>query len=140
MLESGQHLGIAIYSARLAEMQARAGFVRDALATIDQAVRQDFNEPVFRPEILNIRGELSRLQGQAENAERDFRQAIALAHSMSAKAFELRSTLSLARLLANQNRRDEARSMLVEIYNWFTEGFDTADLKEAKALLDELNR
>jgi predicted ATPase len=52
--------------------------------------------------------------------------------------FELRATVSLARLIANQGRRDEARMMLTDIYNWFTEGFDTVDLKEAKALLDEL--
>ena len=56
----------------------------------------------------------------------------------SAKSWELRATTSLARLLAKQGRRDEARAMLAEIYNWFTEGFDTADLKDAKALLDEL--
>jgi predicted ATPase len=59
---------------------------------------------------------------------------------MEAKALELRTTMSLARLLRDTGRRDEAHSMLAEIYNWFTEGFDTADLKEAKALLDELNR
>ena len=58
---------------------------------------------------------------------------------MGAKAWELRATTSLARLLAKQGRRDEARAMLAEIYGWFTEGFDTADLKDAKALLDELN-
>ena len=52
--------------------------------------------------------------------------------------FELRATTSLVRLLAKQGKRDEARTMLAEIYNWFTEGFDTADLKDAKALLDEL--
>ena len=58
---------------------------------------------------------------------------------MGAKAWELRATMSLARLLAKQGRRDEARTMLAEIYSWFTEGFDTADLKDAKALLDELS-
>jgi predicted ATPase len=57
---------------------------------------------------------------------------------MSAKAWELRTTMSLARLLAQQGRRGEARTRLAEIYNWFTEGFDTADLKDAKALLDQL--
>ena len=57
---------------------------------------------------------------------------------MGAKAWELRAMISLARLLRKQGRRDDARVMLTEIYNWFTEGFDTADLKEAKALLDEL--
>jgi len=56
------------------------------------------------------------------------------------KWFELRAAMSLARLLASQGRRDEARTMLIEIYNWFTEGFDTFDLKDAKALLDELSR
>jgi predicted ATPase len=59
---------------------------------------------------------------------------------MGAKALELRATMSLARLLDKQGHRDEARAMLAEIYNWFTEGFDTADLKDAKVLLDELNR
>jgi len=56
-----------------------------------------------------------------------------------AKLFELRATTSLARLLCDTNRRDEAHAMLANIYNWFTEGFDTADLKDAKALLDQLN-
>jgi len=55
-----------------------------------------------------------------------------------AKLFELRATVSLARLLRDTNRRNEARAMLTDIYNWFTEGFDTANLKDAKALLDEL--
>jgi predicted ATPase len=62
----------------------------------------------------------------------------AFARTMGAKAWELRTSMSFARLLASQDRRDEARAMLAEIYNCFTEGFDTADLKEAKALLQEL--
>lgn len=70
----------------------------------------------------------------------DFRESISLAQKTSAKAWELRATMSLAGLLANQGRRDAARAMLSEIYNWFTEGLDTADLKDAKALLDELGR
>ena len=68
-----------------------------------------------------------------------FQRAIEIAHKQSAKSFELRAAMSLARLLAKQDRRDEARTMLAEIYNWFTEGFDTADLKDAKALLDQLS-
>ena len=68
-----------------------------------------------------------------------FERAIDIARKQSAKSWELRATTSLARLLAKQGHRDEARTMLAEIYNWFTEGFDTADLKDAKALLDELN-
>jgi predicted ATPase len=58
---------------------------------------------------------------------------------MEAKAYELRATTSLARLLRDTGRRDEARTMLADIYNWFTEGFDTADLIDAKSLLSELN-
>ena len=79
-------------------------------------------------------------QGQTELAEAGFREAIALAQTMAAKAWELRATMSLARLLKEQERRDEARTMLADIYGWFTEGFDTVDLKDAKALLDELSR
>jgi predicted ATPase len=85
-----------------------------------------------------LRGELRLNQRQEERAESDFREAIMLAQKMSAKAWELRATMSLARLLAKQGRRDDARAMLANIYDWFTEGFDTADLKDAKALLDQL--
>jgi len=77
--------------------------------------------------------------GESQLAEADFREAIALAQKMSAKAWELRAATSLARLLRDTGRRDEARAILSEIYNWFTEGFDTADLKDAKALLDQLS-
>ena len=62
-----------------------------------------------------------------------------IAREKSAKSWELRATTSLARLLAHQGRRDEAGSMLADIYGWFTEGFDTVDLKEARALLEQLN-
>jgi len=75
----------------------------------------------------------------AAKAELCFRHVIDVARRQDAKLFELRATTSLARLLDNQGRRDEAQRMLAEIYGWFTEGFDTADLKDAKALLDELN-
>ncbi|MFZ0676758.1 hypothetical protein, partial [Candidatus Binatus sp.] len=67
-----------------------------------------------------------------------FRDAIRIARSEEARSFELLATTSLARLLAKQGHRDEARAMLAEIYDWFTEGFDTADLKDAKDLLDQL--
>jgi predicted ATPase len=73
-----------------------------------------------------------------ENAEQDFRAAISVAGGMSAKSDELRATTSLALLLAQLGRRDEARTMLGNVYGWFTEGFNTGDLKEAKLLLDEL--
>jgi predicted ATPase len=79
-------------------------------------------------------------QEQTELGAADFREAIALAHSMGSRLYERRATTSLARLLAKQGKREEARAMLAEIYGWFTEGFDTADLKDAKTLLDELNK
>ena len=72
-------------------------------------------------------------------AEGCFRTPIEIARGQSARMAESRATTSLARLLRGTGRRDEARTMLAEIYGWFTEGFDTADLKDAKALLDELS-
>jgi predicted ATPase len=74
----------------------------------------------------------------AAEAEALFREAIKIAQRQGAKSLELRATMSLARLLAKQSRREQARAMLADIYGFFTEGFDTADLKEAKALLEEL--
>jgi predicted ATPase len=72
-------------------------------------------------------------------AQNCFQRAIEIARKRSVKSLELRATVSLARLLATQGRRDEACTMLAEIYGWFIEGFDTRDLKDAKALLDQLN-
>ena len=77
-------------------------------------------------------------QGDSRLAEADFREAISLAQKMSAKAWELRATTSLARLLRERCKAEEARQLLADIYGWFTEGFDTADLKDAKALLEGL--
>ncbi len=77
--------------------------------------------------------------GLDEESEACFREAIAIARRQSARTWELRATTSLGRLLQKQGKREEARQMLAEIYGWFTEGFDTADLKESKALLDSLS-
>ena len=71
-------------------------------------------------------------------AEAYFERAIAIARAQQAKSWELRAAMSLARLWRDQGKRDAARDLLAPVYNWFTEGFDTLDLKEAKALLDEL--
>jgi predicted ATPase len=81
----------------------------------------------------------ARKQSEKELAEADFRDAITLARGMSAKAWELRAATSLARLWRDQGRRAEAHALLAPVYGWFTEGFDTADLKEAKALLDQIS-
>jgi class 3 adenylate cyclase/tetratricopeptide (TPR) repeat protein len=123
----------------LAEAQALNGEINDALGTLDTALVSNLHETVFRPNILTLRGELRLRLGQNELAEADLREAIALAHEMNAKALELRASIGLARLLERQGRHDEARTMLADIYNWFSEGFDTADLKDAKALLQELS-
>jgi tetratricopeptide (TPR) repeat protein len=123
----------------LAEAQALDGKLDDALSTIEDALQANPEELVFRPNALTRRGELWLKLGQTELAEADFHEAIALAQKMQAKAWELRATTSLARLLASQGRRETARTMLAAIYNWFTEGFDTADLIDAKTLLDRLD-
>ena len=94
---------------------------------------------IFLPGVLWWRGELHLKRGDETPADRDFREAIGAARRIGSKAYELRATISLARLLDKQGKRTEARAMLAEIYNWFTEGFDTADLKDAKSLLDELS-
>ena len=132
-------MGITQSITSLAEAQALEGATSEALETLEQALHANPEELVRQPEMLRVRGELRLKQGNAELAEADFRDAINHAQTMSAKAWELRATMSLARLLASQGRRDEAHTMLVEIYNWFTEGFDTADLIDAKSLLDELS-
>ena len=123
----------------LAEAQTLNGATTEALATIDQALKANPQELSWRLDALRVSGDLRVKLGQTDEAEADLRRAIALAQEMSAKTLELRAATELARLLRDTNRREEARKMLAEIYNWFTEGFDTADLKEAKALLDELN-
>jgi tetratricopeptide (TPR) repeat protein len=137
--ETGSRIGITDFVTRLAEAQALDGKIDDALMTIEEALQANPEELIFRPNALTCRGDLRFKVGQTELAEADFREAIALAQKMLAKAWELRAATSLARLLASQGRRDQARTMLAEIYNWFTEGFDTADLIDAKALLEELS-
>jgi tetratricopeptide (TPR) repeat protein len=126
------------FTAHLAAAEERAGKLFDALETVGRALPAYTDELVFRPEILRLRGEIQLKRGQTAQADANFREAIALAQTMSAKAWALRATMSLARLLVKQAHRDEARTMLRDIYNWFTEGFDTADMKDAKALLAEL--
>jgi predicted ATPase len=111
--------------------------LREALATIDEHENRNYEAEMHR-----LKGELLLRQNDSNAAEPQscFERAIEVARNQSAKSWELRATTSLARLFAKQDRRDEARAQLAEIYGWFTEGFDTADLKDAKALLDELSR
>jgi class 3 adenylate cyclase/tetratricopeptide (TPR) repeat protein len=132
--------GINLDLKLLSEAQARGGQLEEALASIEQACSAVGERQIFLPEMLWWRGELHLMRGEEILAGRDFRETLALARRMGSKAFELRATTSLARLLAKQGKRNEARAMLAEICNWFTEGLDTADLKDAKALLDSLNQ
>jgi predicted ATPase len=95
----------------------------------------------WEAEILRLRGELLLKRNPAGLAEAQtaFERSIEIARKQGAKSLELRASTSLARLMASQSRQAGARAMLAEVYNWFTEGFDTADLKDAEALLDELS-
>jgi predicted ATPase len=109
--------------------------ISEALAEIEES-----SEAFFEAEVYRIKGELLLIQDESDGqkAEESFRTAVDIARDQEAKFPELRSTMSLARILAKQGKRDEALAMLSDIYGWFTEGFDTADLKDAKALLEEL--
>ena len=91
-------------------------------------------------ELCRLHGELLLQQAvpEAAQAEACFQQALAIARQQQAKSWELRAAMSLSRLWQQQGKRDEARELFAPTYGWFTEGFDTADLQEAKALLDEL--
>jgi predicted ATPase len=95
----------------------------------------------FEAETQRLRGELALRKSESNRVEAEtcFERATEVAREQSARWPELRATVSLARLLASQGRCEEARARLAKIYSWFTEGFDTADLKDAKALLDELS-
>jgi predicted ATPase len=145
------------FLALLAEVHGKMGqadegliALADALAAADKT-----GERRWEAELYRLKGELTLQKFQVsgstfpltesltadpqDEAEACFIKAIEIACKQQAKSLELRATTSLARLLAKLGRHNEARTMLAEIYNWFTEGFDTADLKEAKALLDELS-
>jgi predicted ATPase len=96
---------------------------------------------VIYAELHRYKGELLlRRENSKLEAQICFERGIEIARNQSAKSLELSATMSLARLLKSEGRREEARAMLAEIYNWFTEGFDTADLIDAKALLNELGQ
>jgi len=126
----------------LVEACIKSGRVDDGLSALTEALAaaDEQADRSWEAEMHRLKGELLLHQYDSNVAEAQgcFERAIATARKQSAKSFELRATTSLAGLLATQGYRDEARAMLAEIYGWFTEGFDTADLKDAKALLDEL--
>lgn len=128
----------------LAELEAMTNGVDAGLNVMSEglALLESTEERLYEAELHRVRGELLLMQNDSNvaSAKRCFEHALEVARKQSAKCLELRATMSSARLLAKKGKRNEARLMLAEIYSWFTEGFDTADLKQAKALLDELSR
>jgi DNA-binding winged helix-turn-helix (wHTH) protein/predicted ATPase len=127
------------FRAILAEALMKDGQNEEGLAVVDETLSTvlDAGGYYLLAELYRLKGELL-LRRQSE-AEECFLQSIQIARRQSAKSLELRAVLSLSRLWQKQNKIEEARQTLLEIYNWFTEGFDTEDLKEAKALLEELS-
>jgi predicted ATPase len=139
---TGNRSNTPLYLALLAEALAFAGKIEDALAALDDALAEAAVTGVRGrdAEIHRLRGELTgRLPyPDPAKAEDSYRTALAIAREQGTRGYELRAATSLARLWRDQGRRTEARDLLAPVYGWFTEGFDTADLKEAKALLEEL--
>ena len=131
------------YMAALAEAYGNYGQPEEGLRLLTEALAMADNnrEGFFEAELYRLQGELWLRQTlpDAAQAERCFRQALAVSRRQQAKSWELRAATSLARLWQQQGKHAEAHELLAPIYGWFTEGFDTADLQEAKALLAELS-
>jgi tetratricopeptide (TPR) repeat protein len=139
----GTRVALPFFSLIASEAYGRLNDATSALALIDTTLCEieQSHDREIEPELHRLKGEMLLLGDPLapEEAGRCFRKAIAIARHQSAQSWELRASMSLARLLSRQGDRDEARTILAEIYNRFTEGFDTADLKEAKTLIEELS-
>jgi predicted ATPase/class 3 adenylate cyclase len=142
----GAEVGRIWSLAMLAEAHGKVGQVGEGLAVLAEALDlvDKTGERVKEAELYRLKGELTlqaQIQGPtskvAEEAETCFLKAIEVARHQQAKSLELRAVMSLSRLWQQQGKKDEACNLLTKIYGWFTEGFDTKDLQEAKALLDE---
>jgi tetratricopeptide (TPR) repeat protein len=125
----------------LAEAYGNLGEFDRGLAALEQwlEVRNKYSATGIDKLYCRVRGQLLLKAGATDEAHQSLRQSIQLSAGQGAKMEQLRATMPLARLLAGRGKREEAHAMLGDIYNWFTEGFDTADLNDAKALLGELN-
>jgi predicted ATPase len=137
---TGAELWMPHYIALMTGAREVAGQVEEASALLDEALQivERTGERWFAAELNRHKGELLVLQGHAEAAEELYHKALSIAEEQGAKLWELRAAASLARLWRDQGHPAEARDLLGPIYDWFTEGFDMPDLKEAKALIDEL--
>ena len=125
----------------MADACLKAGEIEAGLAAIDEAgeVKCKFDERYMEAEICRLKGELLLKKGEdAGLAKELFHQALEVSRSQKAKSWELRTAMSMGRLLQKHDKAAEAFKMLDEVYRWFSEGFGTADLKDARALLDEL--
>ena len=143
LLETRFVLRYTSYLGALAAGLGRAGQVADGIRAIDEAlgISEHREERWCIAELLRIKGELKLLEGAtdaATTAEDSFRQALGWAHHQGALSWELRAAASLARLWRDRGRPEEAHCLLAPIYDRFTEGFETADLRAAKALIEEL--
>jgi len=124
----------------LATAYADLGQHEVSLALLGEAIRavETTSERLFESELYRLRGELFLILGRRREAESALERAMMIARQQEARLWELHAAMSMARLWREQGKRDEARELLAPVYGWFTEGFDTLDLKQAKALLDEL--
>jgi predicted ATPase len=139
---TGSHTVTPLFLTLLAEALAFAGKIEEALVALDDALATAAVSGArgYNAEIHRLRGELTgRLpHPDPAKAEDSFRTALAIAREQGTRGYELRAATSLARLWGEQGRRSEARDLLAPVYGWFTEGFDTTNLKDAAALLAEL--
>jgi predicted ATPase len=137
---TGAEAWVTYYIALLARACEIAGQVEEALTLSDESLRmvEKTGERWFAAELNRHKGQLLLRQGHSEASEELYRKALSIAEEQGAKLWELRAAVSLAQLRREQGRRAEAHELLAPIHGWFTEGFDTPDLKEARALLDEL--
>ncbi|MGV7224945.1 MAG: adenylate/guanylate cyclase domain-containing protein [Nitrospinales bacterium] len=139
---TGGKFGLTRFYVVLAEVCGKTENVEEGLNVIADALAlaQTNEECFWEAELYRVKGELLLMQGEDEaEAENSFKQGIETARHQHAKSLELRSTLSLSRLWHAQGKREDAKRVLTEIYNWFEEGFDSADLKEARNLLDVIS-
>jgi len=139
---TGATLCVPTWLSGLARAYAKLGQFDDAWRCIGEAMTtvETTNERWFEAYTHHIAGEIALMSPEpdAAKAEAYFERALAVARKQQAKSWELRAAMGLARLKRDQGKRDEAHDLLAPVYGWFTEGFDTLDLKEAKTLLDEL--
>jgi predicted ATPase len=137
---TGAKIFMPHYIALLAEACEMAGQIEEAMTLLDDGLRivARTGERWFLAELNRHKGQLMLRQGHHDAADGLYYHALRIAEEQGARIWELRAAASLARLHRDQGRRDKARELLAPIYGWFTEGFETTDLKEAKALLDEL--